>query len=106
MDSLCYKFTSSTKLRSGNANSARMYRKSSLPLLFGILIGIFLTSTVSIKNYICYSSYVRKGLEISVPDPNQYVVGPPGSASGSISYKYGSGFGSFHHQAKKIVEKP
>jgi hypothetical protein len=30
--------------------------------------------------------------------------GPPGSASGSVSHKYGSGSGSFHHQAK-IVKK-
>jgi hypothetical protein len=28
----------------------------------------------------------------------------PGSASGSVSHKYGSGSGSFHHQAK-IVRK-
>jgi hypothetical protein len=27
--------------------------------------------------------------------------GPPGSASGTVSPKYGSGSGSFHHKAKK-----
>jgi len=36
---------------------------------------------------------------ISVQDPGTYVFGPPGSASGSVSYKYGSGsessYGSF-----------
>ncbi len=37
----------------------------------------------------------------SVPDP--YVFGPPGSASGSVIYLYGSG--SFHQQAKN-EEKP
>jgi hypothetical protein len=44
-------------------------------------------------------------LVISVADPNPsdpYVFGPPGS--GSISQKYGSGSGSFYHQAK-IVRK-
>ncbi len=44
---------------------------------------------------------------ISVGDLNpdqldQYVFGPPGSESGSISQRYGSG--SFYHQAK-IVRK-
>ncbi len=43
-----------------------------------------------------------------VVDPDRYVFGPPGSASGSFSHKYGSGSGygsgSFHHQAK-IVRK-
>jgi hypothetical protein len=33
-----------------------------------------------------------------------YVLGPPGSASGSVSHKYGSGSGSCHHLAK-IVSK-
>jgi hypothetical protein len=40
--------------------------------------------------------------ETSVPDPNPdpdtYVFGPPGS--GSVSQRYGSGSGSFYHQAK------
>ncbi len=42
----------------------------------------------------------------SVPDPHPdpYIFGPPGSASGSVSHKYGSGSGSFHHQTK-IVRK-
>ncbi len=52
------------------------------------------------------ASTIRKvrgvwGLESSVADPDPYdpyVFGPPGSASGSISQKYGSG--SFYHQAK------
>ncbi len=38
----------------------------------------------------------------SVVDLDLYVFGPPGSASGSVSHKYGSGsdFGSFRRQAK------
>ncbi len=35
---------------------------------------------------------------ISVGDPDPNVFGP----SGSVSHKYGSGTGSFHHQAKKV----
>jgi len=42
------------------------------------------------------------------PDPydpyHPYVFGPPGSAVGSISQRYGSSSGSFYHQAK-IVRK-
>jgi hypothetical protein len=39
-------------------------------------------------------------------DPQDpYVLGPPGSGSGSISTRYGSGSGSFQNQAK-IVRKP
>jgi hypothetical protein len=41
------------------------------------------------------------------PDPSDpFVIGPLGSASGSVSHKYGSGSGSgsFHHQAN-IVRK-
>ncbi len=52
---------------------------------------------------------VQRLLKISVadPDPNpdppdQHVLGSPGS--GSISLRYGSGSGSFYHQAK-IVRK-
>ncbi len=37
---------------------------------------------------------------VGYPDP--YVFGSPGSASGSVSHKYGSGSGSFHHQAKLV----
>jgi len=43
-----------------------------------------------------------KNTSVVVPDPDPYVFGPPGSASGSVSHKYGPG--SFHHQAK-IVRK-
>jgi hypothetical protein len=38
----------------------------------------------------------------SVPDQDPHVFGPPGS--GSISQRYGSGSGSFYHQAN-IVRK-
>jgi hypothetical protein len=44
-------------------------------------------------------------LESSVADPDPpdpHVFGPPGSGSGSISQKYGSGSGSFYHQAQKV----
>ncbi len=37
---------------------------------------------------------------LSVADPDPHVFGPPGS--GSISQRYGSGSGSFYHQAKKV----
>ncbi len=33
----------------------------------------------------------------SVADPDPHVFGPPGSRSGSISQRYGSGSGSFYH---------
>ncbi len=39
-------------------------------------------------------------LSASVPDP--HVFGPPGSGSGSISQRYGSGSGSFYQQGKII----
>ncbi len=45
----------------------------------------------------------------SIVDPDPYVFEPPGSASGSVSHKIGSGSGSgsksFHHQPN-IEEKP
>jgi hypothetical protein len=42
---------------------------------------------------------------VADPDPSDpYVFGPPGSGSGSISQRYGSGSGSFYHKAK-IVRK-
>jgi hypothetical protein len=34
----------------------------------------------------------------SVADPDPYVLGPPGS----VSQRYGSGSGSFYHQAKVV----
>jgi hypothetical protein len=40
----------------------------------------------------------------SVVDTDPYVFGPPGYGSVSTSTRYGSGSGSFHHQAK-IVRK-
>jgi hypothetical protein len=41
----------------------------------------------------------------SFPDPpDTHVFGPPGSESGFTSQRYGSGSGSFYHQAK-IVRK-
>ncbi len=39
-------------------------------------------------------------VKTSVPDPDPQVYGPPGS--GSISQRYGSGSGSFYHQAKIV----
>jgi hypothetical protein len=38
-------------------------------------------------------------LSISVADPDPYVFGPPGS----VSQRYGSGSGSFYHQAKTLI---
>ncbi len=43
----------------------------------------------------------KKNVQLSVVDPDPDVFGPPGS----VSHNYGSGSGSFHHQAK-IAEKP
>jgi hypothetical protein len=43
----------------------------------------------------CFKAVFR-----SVADP--YVFTPPGSASGSVCHRYGSGSGSFNHQAKII----
>ncbi len=40
----------------------------------------------------------------SVADPDPRVFGPPGSGFRSISQRFGSGSGSFYHQAK-IVRK-
>ncbi len=40
---------------------------------------------------------------VAGPDPDPYVFGPPGS--GSVGQRYGSGYGSFYHQAK-TVRKP
>jgi hypothetical protein len=44
---------------------------------------------------------------VADPDPNlhpdppdSHVFGPPGSRSGYISQRYGSGSGSFYHEAK------
>jgi hypothetical protein len=51
---------------------------------------------------------IRVDLDLDLDLQDPYVFGPPGSASGFISHKYGSGSrsgsGSFHHQAK-IVRK-
>ena len=41
---------------------------------------------------------IAKLLASSVPDPDPHVFGPSGS--GSISQRYESGSGSFHHQTK------
>jgi hypothetical protein len=40
----------------------------------------------------------------SVADPDPRIFGPPGSGFGSICQRFGSGSGSFYHQAK-IVRK-
>jgi hypothetical protein len=60
---------------------------------------------VKIEMLIILKSKIVAGfLKNSVVDLDPFVFGPPGSASGSVSHKYGSGSGSFHHQAK-IVRK-
>jgi hypothetical protein len=48
--------------------------------------------------------WFRSVLRIRICSIRSYVFRPPGSASGSVSYKYGSvsGSGSFHHQAKIV----
>jgi hypothetical protein len=52
-----------------------------------------------------YANISYIALRNSVADPDPYVFGPPGSGSGSISQRHGSGSGSFYHQAKKVVRK-
>ncbi len=51
-----------------------------------------------------WDSFAKRKKGSSVVDPDPYVFGSPGSASGSVShnYGYGSGSGTFHHQAKKV----
>jgi hypothetical protein len=45
-------------------------------------------------------------LQSSVADPDPRVFGPPGSESGSINQRYGSGSGSgFFNEYAKIVRK-
>jgi hypothetical protein len=60
---------------------------------------------VSKKNDELENFFTKRGCVVD-PDPHQepYVFGPLGSASEFNSHKYGSGSGSFHHQAK-IVRK-
>ncbi len=52
--------------------------------------------------YLIFSSIFSSVADPDPPDP--HVFGPPGSGSGSISQRYGSGFGSgsSYHQAKII----
>ncbi len=42
--------------------------------------------------------------ETSVPDPDPHVFGLPGSGSTSLTQRYGSGSGSFCHQAKIVIK--
>jgi hypothetical protein len=44
----------------------------------------------------------RPQIKTSVPDPDLYVFGPPGYASGSVVHKYGSGSGSFSFLIKVL----
>jgi hypothetical protein len=72
---------------------------------------IFITYVCLVQNVkieiliILHPKIITGLLKNSVVDPDPYVLWPPGSAFGSVSHKYGSGSGSFHHQAK-IVKKP
>jgi hypothetical protein len=60
---------------------------------FVSLAAVIINSPIGLKEKVTHS----------VADPDPYVFGPPGSASGSTSQRYGSGF--FYNQAK-IVRKP
>jgi hypothetical protein len=69
--------------------------------------GYLLTAMARIGGYLLAAMATVVGylLTASVPDldqdpPDPLVFGPPGSRSGSISQRYGSG--SFCHQAKKV----
>jgi hypothetical protein len=56
--------------------------------------------------YTLYSHWKGAGMNnvhACVPDPDPHVFGPPGSRSGSISQRYGSGSGSFFQQAKIVL---
>jgi hypothetical protein len=59
-------------------------------------VGHWISSVFSI-----YPCSKKCGLETNVAETDPYVFGPPGP----VSHKYGSGSGSFHHQAK-MVRKP
>jgi hypothetical protein len=69
-------------------------------------------TTEAVATYFCHLMFPRNLYQIYIgkvfnnvvdPDPQDpYVFMPPGSASGPISQRYGSG--SFYHQAK-IVRK-
>jgi hypothetical protein len=51
--------------------------------------------------------HIRFG-QCADPEPvpqDPYVFGPPGSKSGSVSTRYGSGSGSFYNQAKLVFKK-
>ncbi len=59
--------------------------------------GVHLDRTVSL---LCYLAVL--GIQIRIQIRLRMFLGPPGSESGSVSHKYGSGCGSFHHQTKKV----
>jgi hypothetical protein len=73
-----------------------------LPLLLANIGG----TTTCLSSLIVFLSRVIESIErIADPDPSDpYVFEPPGSGYGSSNQRYGSGSGSFYHQAK-IVRK-
>jgi hypothetical protein len=48
------------------------------------------------------STFRSSSVADPVPNPDPYVFRPPESGSGSTSQRYGSGSGSFYHQAKTL----
>ncbi len=68
-----------------------------------LLIDLALIKIIYVLLYI-NNRYIYSYSINHVVDPDPYVFGPPGSASGSVCHKYVSGSGPFHHQAK-IVRK-
>jgi hypothetical protein len=64
------------------------------------LVREFLTETHQVpkKSAKCSISVTFLSPSVADPDPpDPHVVGPPGSGSGSISQRHGSGSGSFYH---------
>jgi hypothetical protein len=59
---------------------------------------LFLTFFIIFIPQQCCGSGSESGSDPQDP----HVFEPPGSGSGSVSQRYGSGSGSFNHQAKKI----
>jgi hypothetical protein len=52
------------------------------------------------------ADFLNESALSSVRNPDPYVFGPPGSGSVSRRYKsgFGSGYGSFNHQAKIVTK--
>jgi hypothetical protein len=61
-----------------------------------------LAASIFNRNITCFCplSHDKDCPSSSVADPDPYIFGPPGSGSGSISQRFGSGSRNFYHQEK------